>query len=825
MPKISCFYLCIILLLTGKIIGQKKILKTKFCNDKISIDGKFDELPWKDAEIATDFLMASPDNGKLEKTERKSEIKVIYTNEAIYIAATLWDNEPLKIGKELALRDNFVTADHFGVQINGFNDGQQEFRFFVSAAGVQIDCSYTENNGEDFSWNAIWDSKTVITEKGWVVEMKIPYAALRFPEQNKQTWGLNFYREIIRDRQQFTWNLISNTINNEANQAGILQGIENIKTPTRLFFIPYSSQYLNAKDGKKTFGEFKGGLDIKYGINDAFTFDAILVPDFGQTTFDRVELNLGPFEQQFSENRPFFTEGTELFNIGNLVYSRRIGGEPSSSSELGIGEVYIENPTKVNLLNALKLSGRTKNGMGIGVLNAVTDMTVDQIKNNVTGVTRKVTTEPLANYNIFVLDQRFRQNSSVSLINTNVIRNGSFRDANVSALVYNLNTKSNSYNLSGDYKYSYVNDYQSLEDKKGYNTSINFAKTKGKYRYSAGSQYVSDDWDNNDLGINLQAHYQSYYGNVSYRILNPTKIFNTFSIFLNSYSEFDNRTKRIQGANLYLQTNFTTKKNDYFNFSVSSRPVETYDFYEPRSEDNRRFLAIPRSINTSFYYSSNYNNPFALDFNPSLSFVEERGRIGYNLSIIPRYRFNDHISLIYNFSYNVQKNNIGYVEIVTNTNPNEINIGRRDRTTYSNSLTSKYTINEIMNINLSVRHYFSYAEYNNYYTLLDNGSLLNNTSLNTNQDVSFATWNLDLSYSWWFAPGSQISILYRNNSAVKKEAAAFQKEFLQNTNATLNHTVLDHIFSISIRYFIDYNSVKNSKIARALSKPKYKVEF
>ena len=179
--------------------------------------------------------------------------------------------------------------------------------------------------------------------------------------------------------------------------------------------------------------------------------------------------------------------------------------------------------------------------------------------------------------------------------------------------------------------------------------------------------------------------------------------------------------------------------------------------------------------------------------------------------------------MIYNFSYNIQKNNIGYVE--NKSDINNIYIGRRDRTTYSNSLTSKYTINEIMNINLAVRHYFSYAEYNNYYTLMNDGGLLLNSTSNLNEDISFTTWNLDLSYSWWFAPGSQISVLYRNNSFVEKLGSTIEKEFFQNTNATLNHTVLDHIFSISIRYFIDYNSVKNSKIAKSLSKPKYKVEF
>ena len=825
MPKSFIHPVFILFLITGKLFSQnpKKILHTKFTTEKIIIDGKFEEASWKNAEIATNFLMTNPDNGKPEKTERKSEVKVIYTNEALYIAAILSDNEPSKIGKELTLRDNFVTADHFGVQINGYNDGQQEFRFFVSASGVQMDCVYTESNGEDFSWNAIWDSKTAINDTGWVIEMKIPYAALRFPSDAKQTWGINFYREIIRDRQQFTWNLINNNINNEANQAGILEGIENIKTPTRLFFIPYSSQYFNANDKQKTTGEFKGGLDIKYGINDAFTLDAILIPDFGQTAFDRVELNLGPFEQQFSENRPFFTEGTELFNIGNLVYSRRIGGNPSLSSELNTNEVYVENQSIVNLLNALKISGRTKSGLGVGVLNAVTNKTVDEIRNTVTGETRRVTTEPIANYNVFVLDQRFRQNSSISLINTNVMRNGDFRDANVTALVYDLNTKSNSFKLSGDYKYSYVNDFQSLENKEGYNTSINCAKTKGKYRYSVGSQYVSDDWDNNDLGINFQSHYQSYYGNASYRILNPTKNFNSFGVFLNAYSEFDNRTTRIQGANISLQSNFTSKKNDFYNFGMNSRPMEIYDFYEPRSTNNERFLTIPSSFNSFFYFSSNYNRKFALDINPSIGFVNEKGRMSYNLFISPRYRFNDHFSLIYSFSYNVQKNNIGYVD--QDASLNEIYIGRRDRTTYSNSLTSKYTINDVMNINLSIRHYLSYAEYNRYYKLLDDGSLQTDPTYITNNDINFATWNLDLSYSWWFAPGSQISILYRNNSFTSQFGSTIEKGYLENLNATLNNSVLDHIFSISIRYFIDYNSVKNAKITKTFTKPKDRIHF
>ena len=419
-----------IIICTSLLYGQKKTLNTKSITSKISIDGKITEDAWNSAEIASDFVMYQPDNGKSINENKKTEVKVVYDNDAIYIAATLYDENPSKIKKEITNRDSFGVTDYFSVFINGFNDGQQDFRFYVTAAGVQLDCIATEDY-KDFSWDAIWDSKAVITDKGWVVEMKIPYAAIRFSNSNKQTWGINFLRNIQRDVQVYSWNRIDTKIGAELTQNGLLEGIENIKTPTRLFFIPYVSFY-NQKDNTQSDNTFKGGLDIKYGINDAFTLDAILVPDFGQTKFDNAILNLEPFEQQLDENRPFFTEGTELFSKGNLFYSRRIGGYPSSDPTVRENEEITDYPSTVDLLNAIKISGRTKKGLGIGFLNAITEKTYATIKDTVTSTTRKEVIEPLANYNIVVLDQRFNQNSSVTFINTNTIRNGSFRDANVS---------------------------------------------------------------------------------------------------------------------------------------------------------------------------------------------------------------------------------------------------------------------------------------------------------------------------------------------------------------------------------------------------------
>ncbi len=776
------------------IISKKKLVATKI-NESIAIDGELNESIWNESKIASDFVMFEPDNGKPSPNELRTEVKILYNNDAVYIGAILYDNDPKAILKEITERDNFGISDSFGVYINGYNDGQQDFQFYVTASNGQADCNFTSQYGEDYSWNAIWESKAKVTDFGWIVEMRIPYAALRFPENKEQVWGINFFREVRRKRQKFTWSPINTQVATFSQQAGILEGISNINPPTRLFLIPYASGYVNSnKDNTEL--TLKGGLDIKYGINDAFTLDAILIPDFGQTKFDNVELNLGPFEQQFNENRPFFTEGTDLFSKGNLLYSRRIGAAPQFYPELADNETIKEFPSTVNLLNALKVSGRNSDGLGIGFLNAITEKTDVTIVNPDENTSRKETVSPLTNYNVTVLDQRFNQNSSVTFINTNVTRNGSFRDANVTGLLFDLNTKKNTYNLSGDMKMSSVYD---SENKNGINTSIYIAETSGKVRFSLGANYVSKDFDNNDLGINFQTNYTDFSSNVNYRILNPTKLFNTFRINLNSYMQYNNTTGRIQGNNFNINLGGNNKKNHYLNASFGYNPFKNYDYYEPRQDG--RFLIYPESYNGSLYLSTNYNNKFAVDINPYFTNVNEKDRYNYGIGFSPRYRFSDRFSLIYSFDLYKQFNNVGYID----NDDVSIYFAKRNRDTYTNSITSKYSINSNMNFNLSVRHYWSLAENNSFHTLNNDGTLTE-TTYTENKNSNFSTWNLDLSYSWWFAPGSQISVLYRNNASSFDRT--INKDFSNNFSNLIGDN-LNHVLSVSIRYYIDYNQAKN----------------
>ncbi|MET3030243.1 DUF5916 domain-containing protein [Flavobacterium johnsoniae] len=791
--------------------SQKKALQAKSISQNISIDGKLDENAWENAAIASDFITLEPDNGKPVPEGKKTEVKILYDNDAIYIGAKMFDDEPDKILKEISQRDNFGTADLFGVFINGFNDGQQDFMFYVSAADVQGDCIMTDAAGEDYSWDAVWISKAVVNENGWTVEIKIPYSALRFSQENKQIWGINFFREIKRTRYKYTWNFVDRKIGTFTQQAGTLEGIENIKPPTRLFLMPYASYYLNAGEGQKTYGTVKGGMDIKYGINDTFTVDAILIPDFGQTKYDDQILNLGPFEQQFNENRAFFTEGTDLFNKGKMFYSRRIGGRPSEP-DLNDNEKIIEQVQNVNLINALKLSGRTKNGLGIGILNAVTEKTFATIQDTITGDTRRVVVEPLTNYNVLVLDQRFRKNSSVTFINTNVTRNGHFRDANVTGLVWDLNTKANTYNLSGNVKYSTIN---AEKDKRGMYATLGFAETAGKYRYSFGSDFVTKDFNPNDLGINFYTNYYNFFNNVNYRILNPTKLFNSFRINLNNYIEFNKDSGKTQDASINANVNLTTVKNNYYGMGITVYPVEICDYYEPRTDG--RYVIIPRKIDAWASVSTNYNHKFAIDINPSISVVDEPGRAAFGVDIGPRYRFNDKLLLTYTFSFLKRNNNKGYIDSYDDhdneNTPKTIVFANRDVITYANTLSGKYAINSTMTLNLAVRQYWSSAENKNILKLDQDGTLDPYSQYTENKNSNFYSWNADLSYSWWFAPGSQLSVLYRNNASNFERV--IYKDFKRSVTNLLNNDALKHVFSISVKYFIDYNAVKNKIRKRA----------
>ncbi|UFK98157.1 DUF5916 domain-containing protein [Kaistella faecalis] len=799
-PIISAFYILCFSHLFSQNIGADSISRKKITAIPVTqspkIDGILDEEIWKNATSAGNFIERRPNNGKPADESFRSEVKILYDDTGIYFGAILFDTEPGKIAKELTERDNIENDDIFGVTLNGYNDHQQSLEFLITPAGVQADAKLTTDFGEDFSWNAVWFSAVQITENGWVVEMKIPYSELRFPKKQIQEWGINILRLVNRTSTTYDWNFVDNKKGSYMLYDGLLEGIENINPPTRLSFLPYFSTYLNHFQGKTT-TNFNGGMDLKYGINDAFTLDLTLIPDFGQTSFDKSVLNLSPFEVQFQEQRPFFTEGTELFSKGNLFYSRRIGGNPSVSPILNEDEIFVENPDKVKLFNAVKISGRTNKGLGIGFFNAVTEKMTAEIRNINTGATRTEVTEPWANYSVFVLDQRFQGNSSVSLVNSNVTRDGSFRDANVTALLFDIRNKKNTYRYFGGTKASFVLNGGT---KAGNESTAGFNKVSGTHRFGANYFMRTKDYDIGDLGYYDRTNFHSINTNYSYRYLQPKGGLNALNYNLNV--SHNRRLDEDLFTQFVIHNSIEMQTKKFFNFGggLMIWPIGENDIYEPRTAG--RFLKVPAMINPWIFINTDNRRKFRINTYIDYYAYDEKGRYQLIYQLNPSYKFSDKLRLYYDANFNYQNNDRGFV----GKNSSEIFMGNRNRFTVENGISSQYTFNNKMALNLSFRHYFSQVTYKGFSTLNANGSVTDTSLFTENRDGTFNSWNVDLRYSWWFAPGSQLTLLYRNavGSYLEESGIGIKENF----NRLFNEPMVDNI-SLKLTYYIDYNQAKN----------------
>ena len=775
-------------------IPRKKITINKIIESP-KIDGILDDAAWQSASIATGFIERQPNNGRPIPDSLKTEVKIIYDDLGIYFGATMQDPNTDEILKELTERDNIGNDDFFFILLNGYNDRQQSLQFIVTAAGVQYDAKMTNEN-EDSSWNSVWYSAVQINDSDWVAELFIPYSELRFPKKDVQEWGLNMEREFRRSRTRYSWSKVDNSKGSFSIYDGEIYGIKNIKTPTRLSFQPYLSSYINNYDGN-TDVNFNGGMDVKYGINDAFTLDMILIPDFGQTKFDESVLNLSAFEVQYNEQRPFFTEGTELFTKGDLFYSRRVGGAPSTNVVLNENEELTAYPNSIDLINALKISGRTDKGLGIGFFNAVTERTKVDIINIETNAVRREVIEPTTNYNILVLDQRFGDNSSVSLVNTNTLREGSFRDANATGLYYDITNKSNTFNYYGNLEGSWVREDNT---KFGIEGRSGVSKISGKHRLQGQINFRTKDYDINDLGYSSSTNYINYYGYYGYRYLQPKGFLN--NLFLNFNLSLDRRLEPdlYSVFNFNFNSSFTTK--DFFNFGggFETTPFGKNDIYEPRIAG--RFVKIPAYYDGWVWFSTDYRKKFALDFTADWYKYDEKGRGLLILELTPTYRVSDKFKLNLASRAEMSDKETGFV----NLQDDNIIFGQRNRNTLINSLESRYIFNNKMGLNLAFRHYYSEVAYTEFYNLATDGELITTDSRQTQYDTTYNSWNIDLRFSWWFAPGSQLTLLYRN--AIESYIGMANQQLSENFKYLFDQPQTNNI-SMRISYYLDYNRMKN----------------
>jgi hypothetical protein len=811
------------------------------------IDGLLDEAAWQEAPEAADFIQNYPAYG--QPASNKTVVKILYDNEAVYIGAHLYD-DPLRVRSQLTGRDaeQRQDVDYFSVFFDTYYDQQNGFQFLVTSANVQSDARLGANITTDFgeygdkTWDAVWQSSTHLQPDGWTAEIRIPYISLRFAKRAVQTWGLQFLRFTRRNNESAFWNPVNPNVAGFVNQFGRYEGLKNIEPPLRLSLSPYLSTGVRRTpmltDGKTTFHTDwlrSGGMDVKYGINESFTLDATLIPDFGQVISDNVVNNLTPYEIKFNENRPFFTEGTELFNKAGLFYSRRIGDVPTdyqyvrTLTETNEALDIRKNPGVTQLYNAIKLSGRTQKKLGIGIFNAVAAPMHAELYDRTTGKAVSVRTEPLTNYNILVLDQAFKGRSYLTFTNTNVMRDGNSRDANVAALNFAAYDNSNTYSLSGGVRYSSIfgltpynfialpykyisaidtttiNGRIYVKPYDGFRTNLVLGKVSGKVQYSAAVDLESDGYDPNDLGYIEAPNEITYTGLVSYNQFTPTRNFISYNYNLNlvntrMYKPNALVNTELKGNALWVFKNFWDVsllagvqpfwQNDYFELQTRNRfvkkPPYWYAFIEGSTDSRKRL-----------FFSYNFGLADGGVFEDN-TFLQAIG--------ILRYRFSKKFSLSLEADRRHDNLQIGYAFIQENGNPV---LGFRDYKDVTTLLSGTYNFTSRMNVTLRARHYWNAVQYHSFYNVKEDGFYEPHDYI-PGQDQNFNIFNVDAFFTWDFRPGSRIVAGYKNSLGDDYLFELNGKEY-EKYGPNLTHTFnLPHGNELTLRfiYFLDYNQLR-----------------
>lgn len=404
----------------------------------LSIDGRLDDPAWQAAPIITDFVQGVPLEGG--EPSEPTEVQVVFDDDAIYVAARMFESDPRVIRARLTRRDERGSFDSFKLSLDPNRDGLTGYEFEVSAAGAQTDRYLFGDTQEDVNWDAIWDSGVQVDGHGWTVEMRIPLSQIRYEARaGMQTWGINFERRRLETNETDYFALQSRTARGRVSQFGTIDGLQLPRSSRRFEVRPFAvSQYHAAPaaqgnplfDGTETAS--RGGLDMSMGIGSAFSLDATVYPDFGQVEVDPEVINLTAFETFFPEKRPFFVQDAQIFTFAGsrggrfgggkaLFFSRRIGREPRGNGPYGAD--FHEGPTQTSILGAAKLTGRTSGGLSVGALAAVTGREMGDAYFAEGDSLARFVAEPQAEHAVVRLQQDFRGGASkIGIIGTGLKR-------------------------------------------------------------------------------------------------------------------------------------------------------------------------------------------------------------------------------------------------------------------------------------------------------------------------------------------------------------------------------------------------------------------
>ncbi len=822
----------ILILIPHFVFAQNQTYTTqKLASKPPSIDGIFDEDCWKQVGWAGDFIQHQPYEDTLPS--QKTTFAILYDDNNLYVAIKSYDTEPDKINKRLSRRDD-GDGDWAGLIIDSYEDKLTGFGFMVTAAGSKMDIIYTNDNNEDNNWDPIWYVKTSFDAEGWNAEMRIPLSQIRFTKKNNYDWGLEVGRFIFRKNELSLWKPLHRNSNKMVSDFGTLEGISNISPKKDIEILPFALAKMtrNEKEEGNPFATGKqqacsAGIDGKIAITNDLTLNMTVNPDFGQVEADPSQVNLSAFESFFPEKRPFFIEGRNIFNFRmtsgdgdgsstGMFYSRRIGRTPHFEPELNDNE-YARIPANTSILGAFKLSGKTRKGTSIGILESFTQQESADLE--IAGIRSKYPVEPFTNYMVARVEQDIDKGNTVVgglLTATNRdINHENFITLPASAYTGGINmtrfwdNKNYFFTVRGifssiygskeaitDLQTTFTHNFQRPDatylkvdstrtSLSGQGGTLEFGKFGGgHFRMLSWITWSSPGLDFNDLGFMLQADNIQQVAWFGYNEWQPKKFYNSYNIGGDFYTVWN-----FGGQNVYkgLEMNGNLQfKNYYTIFSGFNLQGNSLSAYDLRGGPT---LKIP----ANFTYRIGFDSDSRKKLQMSLFVMNRWSEYNNsNLSLIQyslTYKPVNTVSISLSPEFNTSQDNLQYVTTIEGNGPDNYIMGRLDSKQFSVSARVNVGITPDMSIQYYGQPFFFSGHYSHFKTItnpdasdyytrfheyssneiqLNSESAVYNVDTDGNKtdfsfddpDFHFLQYRSNLVFRWEYMPGSTIFLVW-----------------------------------------------------------------
>lgn len=742
---------------------NNKTVRAYRLNYDVIIDGKLSEEVWLNPAV-DDFTQKDPKEG--EKSSEKTKAWIAYDDNYFYCAAKLYDSNPDSIRSRLARRDTFGDSDWFALAVDSYNDKKTAFYFIVNPSGSIEDGVFYNDSWSDDSWDGVWDYAVSKDNDGWSVEMKIPFSQLRFNQAEEMVWGVNFARTIVRKNEEAQFVMVPKKESGFVSHFADLVGLRNVKTKQRFEVLPYlvqKAQYLVHDPGDPY---YKGnqyrtaiGADLKVGIGSSLTLDATFNPDFGQVEVDPAVVNLSAFETFYDEKRPFFIEGSNIFNFGyggansnwgfnwgnpDFLYSRRIGRAPQGDA----GDYdYTDYPSETRILGAAKITGKIGENWSLGAIEAVTERMFAQ--NDFNGTRKDVEVEPLTNYVILRSQKEFNSSKqAIGMIFTAVnrdLRNDNMI-ANLSNQAYTFGVdgwtfldSSETYVINGFLAGSYVQGskdyliklqnnplhyyqrpdatYAKLDSNRtalsGFISRIALNKQKGNFSLNSAIGIVSPGFEANDAGFQWRANTINAHIVAGYRWYDPDGVFRTKSFNLAHARNYDfegNIDNHVYG--LFTNAQFM----NYYGVQLNM-------FYAPEKYSNRLtrggpIAKLPNGYEANIYVYSDSRKEFVLDVNAYVS-GDGFGSLYYSYGVSVQWKPSTALDISIGPSFDGNLEHVQWVTrvedpLATHTYGARYIFAELNQKTISANIRVNWTFTPKLSLQLYVQPLFSVGDYNTF---------------------------------------------------------------------------------------------------------------